>query len=73
VRAGSEERTIVAGIRKFYTAEELVGKQIVLVCNLEPAVIRGVESAGMLLAASDGEKIVLIRPEKEISSGAIVR
>src|SRR6266540_5799222 len=52
---GTEERQLVAGIRAHYTPEELVGKQIVVVANLQPVTLRGVESQGMLLAASDGE------------------
>ena len=52
IRIGEEERQIVAGIKQHYTAEELTGKKIVVVANLAPAVIRGIESKGMLLAAS---------------------
>ncbi len=73
VRIGVEERQIVAGIKKFYTAEELIGKKVVVVANLEPAVIRGVESQGMLLAASADEALTIITPERNISSGAVVR
>ncbi len=70
---GDEERQLVAGIRAHYTPEELVGKQIVVVANLQPAVLRGVESQGMLLAASDGEKVIVLSPEKPIAAGAKVR
>ena len=70
---GSEERQLVAGIRGYYTPEELVGKQIVVVTNLQPATLRGVESQGMLLAASDGEHIIVLSPEKPIAPGAQVR
>lgn len=73
IKLGGEQKQIVAGIRVNYSASELVGKKIVVVNNLEPTTIRGVESHGMLLAASDGEKIVLIVPEREIASGAQVR
>lgn len=69
---GSEERQIVAGIRGHYAPEELVGKQIVIVANLETAKLRGVESQGMLLAASDGDRIVILTPEKEVNPGAKV-
>ncbi len=69
---GSEERQLVAGIRGHYTAEELIGKQIVVVANLQPAKLRGVESQGMLLAARDGEGIVILSPEKSVSAGAKV-
>lgn len=69
---GSEERQIVAGIKGHYAPEELVGRQVVVVANLETAKLRGVESQGMLLAASDGEQIVILTPEKKVSPGAKV-
>ncbi len=65
-------RQLVAGIRGHYAPEELVGRQIVVVANLQPAVIRGVESRGMLLAAKDGGKVVLLRPDAEVTPGAAV-
>ncbi len=70
---GTEERQLVAGIRGHYTPEELVGKQIVVVANLQPAMLRGVESQGMLLAASDGEHVIVLSPEKPIATGARVK
>ncbi len=70
---GTEERQLVAGIRAHYAPEELVGKQIVVVANLQPATLRGVESQGMLLAASDGDKVIVLSPEKPIAPGAKVR
>lgn len=74
LKVGEVKKTIVAGIRNFYKEEELVGKKIVIVNNLEPAVIRGVESQGMLLAASiEGQNLTLVTPEREIASGATVR
>jgi methionine--tRNA ligase beta chain len=72
VDLGSEERQIVAGIRRSYIPEELVGRQVVIVANLEPATLRGIESQGMLLAASDGERIVVLTPQKEVSAGSKV-
>ncbi|MBI3057863.1 MAG: methionine--tRNA ligase subunit beta [Deltaproteobacteria bacterium] len=69
---GSEERQIVAGIRGHYAPEELIGKQVVVVANLETARLRGLESQGMVLAASDGERVVILTPEKEIHPGAKV-
>lgn len=69
---GSEERQIVAGIKGHYAPEELVGRQVVVVANLETAKLRGVESQGMLLAASDGDRIVILTPEKQVSPGAKV-
>lgn len=73
VRIGEEERQIVAGIKQYYTAEELVGKKVVVVANLAPAVIRGVESKGMMLAASTTETLTILIPEKDIPSGAVVK
>jgi methionyl-tRNA synthetase len=72
VDLGSEERQIVAGIRAHYAPEELVGKQVVVVANLETAKLRGVESQGMVLAASDTDRIVVLTPEKEVAPGAKV-
>lgn len=70
VDLGSEERQIVAGIKGHYEPTELVGRQIVVVANLETAKLRGVESQGMLLAASDGNRIVVLTPEKPVTHGA---
>ena len=69
-----EERTIVAGIKLFYTKEELVGKKIVVVTNLEPRKLRGILSHGMLLAASSEDKsvVVLITPDKNVPNGSKV-
>ncbi|MBI4971100.1 MAG: methionine--tRNA ligase subunit beta [Candidatus Omnitrophica bacterium] len=73
LRVGDREKQIVAGIRLHYPPETLVGKKIVIVDNLEPAVIRGESSEGMLLAASEGEALTLVVPEKDIPSGAKVK
>ena len=73
IKVGELRKQIVAGIRKHYTEEELKGKKVIVVNNLEPAVIRGVESHGMLLAASEGEMLTLLVPERPIASGAQVR
>jgi methionyl-tRNA synthetase len=67
---GEEQRQICAGIRNYYTPEELVGKQIVVVANLETAKLRGLESQGMLLAASDQGRVVILTPEKAVLPGA---
>ena len=56
-----------------YTPEDLVGRQIVIVANLAPAKIRGVESQGMLLAASDGDVVSLLLPDQELPPGSGVR
>ena len=73
VKVGDIKKNVVAGIRPYYSVEELKGKKVVLINNLEPAVIRGVESQGMLLAASDESGLTLVTPERAISSGATVR
>jgi methionyl-tRNA synthetase len=74
IELGGEKRQIVAGIAQHYKPEELLGKRIVVVANLEPATIRGVESQGMLLAAEDEEgRLRLLTPDGEIASGARVR
>ena len=78
VKIGDEVRTIVSGIAKFYTPEEMVGKRVVIVTNLEPRKIRGIESKGMILCActgehgSEDEKLCVITPEKLMESGAEV-
>lgn len=69
---GSEQRQVCAGIRNYYTAEELVGKQIVVVANLETAKLRGFDSQGMLLAASDEGRVIILTPEKSVQAGAKV-
>ena len=62
VDVGDQQKQIVAGIRQHYQPEELVGRLIVIVNNLEPAMLRGESSNGMLLAATSGEKVVLLAP-----------
>jgi methionyl-tRNA synthetase len=69
---GSEQRQILAGIRNHYTPEELLGRQIIVVANLETARLRGLESQGMLLAASDEGRVVILTPEKAVQPGARV-
>jgi methionyl-tRNA synthetase len=69
---GDEQRQICAGIRGQYAPEDLVGKQIVVVANLETAKLRGLDSQGMLLAASDDGRVVILTPEKPVAAGARV-
>lgn len=69
---GSEQRQICAGIRNQYALEELIGRQIVVVSNLETAKLRGLESQGMLLAASDEGRVVLVTPDKPVAPGSKV-
>ena len=73
VDLGSEQRQLVAGIALAYEPESLVGKRIVVVTNLEPARIRGVESQGMLLAADLGGKPILATFEEDVPPGTPVR
>jgi len=73
VDLGGETRTLVAGIARDYPPAELIGKRVVVVANLEPAKIMGVESRGMVLAADDGKKISLLVPDKPVESGSKVR
>jgi methionine--tRNA ligase beta chain len=70
---GDQQKQIVAGIRGHYRPEELVGRQIVVVNNLQEVVIRGEESNGMLLAASDGDRVVLLRPDSQCQAGAGIK
>ena len=73
IKIGTEQRQIVAGIAQYYTPEELIGKFIAMVYNLQPVKIRGIESRGMLLAAKKGKKLSLIILDKaEVGSGASI-
>jgi methionyl-tRNA synthetase len=73
IDVGDQQKQIVAGIRGHYQPQDLVGRQIVVVNNLQEAVLRGEESHGMLLAASDAEGIVLLRPDRPCQAGAVVK
>lgn len=70
---GDKTKQIVAGIKSSYTKEALVGRQIVVVDNLEPAVLRGMESQAMLLAAQDDKGICLVVPDREVKIGSIIK
>ncbi len=73
VRIGSQTRQILSGIRQFYSAEEMVGKKVLVVTNLKPAKLAGLMSEGMILAAEDDEgRLSLITTEKEMKTGAEV-
>lgn len=69
----TERRQIVAGIKKYYTPQELIGKNIVVVTNLEPAVIRGIESKAMLLAAADGNALTVLTLDKDMPAGSSIK
>jgi len=73
IDAGEGQRQIVAGIRGHYQPDELVGRQIVVLVNLEEAMLRGEESQGMLLAAGDGDDVVLLQPDRECTPGAAIK
>lgn len=74
IQIGSETRTIVSGIAKYYKPEEIIGKQVVVVTNLKPIKLRGILSEGMILCAYNQEKdkLVLVSPKKKIESGTEV-
>lgn len=73
VDAGAGNKTLVAGIKLAYPQKEaLIGKTVVVIDNLEPAVIRGVESKGMLLAAKEGDKMCLLSVDAALSPGSPV-
>lgn len=72
VDLGGEQRQVVSGIAEFYTPESLVGKKIILVANLKPVKLRGVESNGMILATGENElKVVFV--DDSVPNGSIVR
>ena len=75
VRIGGEERTIVSGIKKWYQPEQLVGKQVVVVANLKPVTLCGVESRGMILCGSDpdDQTLSVVSPATALENGWVVR
>jgi methionyl-tRNA synthetase len=73
VKLGEETRTVVSGIALNYTPEEMVGKKVILVANLKPTKLRGIVSEGMILAASDTEKLEVLTINKDIASGNRVK
>lgn len=70
---GEEKRQIVSGIAEFFTPESLVGKEFPFVVNLEPRVLRGVESSGMIMAVSVEGRAILLTPEEEVPPGSVVK
>ena len=69
----SEQRQIVAGIAEFYQPESLIGKEFPFVINLEPRTLKGVESQGMILAASTEGKPVLMSPTEDVPPGSVIK
>ena len=73
VKIGTQTRQILSGIRKYYTAEEMVGKKVLVITNLKPAKLAGMESQGMILCAEDDNgNVCLVEPEKAMKSGSVV-
>jgi len=73
VSLGVEERQVIAGIGESYSREDLLGKHIIIVVNLEPKMIMGVESQGMVIATTDkNNNSALIIPDKEVAIGALI-
>ena len=73
IDTGDQPTQIVAGIRGHYTPEELIGRQIVVLTNLEEGVLRGEESNGMLLAATNTNEVILLRPDRNCQPGAPIK
>lgn len=73
VKIGDEERTIVSGIAQHYKPENMIGKNVIVIANLKPAKLRGIESRGMVLAASDGEGNLVLADAPGIASGSKVK
>lgn len=67
---GEEKRQVLSGIAKWYKSEDLIGKQVVFVTNLEPRQMMGLESQGMILATSTEDDVVLISPSKKVPNGS---
>ena len=72
VSLGNEERQIVSGIQKYYEPEELIGKKLVVVTNLKPVKLKGIESQGMIIAAGDGDVVKVLFVDDAVEEGALV-
>lgn len=70
---GEKTKQIVAGIKSSYKKEDLIGRQIIVVDNLEPVILRGVESQAMLLATEDEQGISILQPDREVKLGSIIK
>jgi methionine--tRNA ligase beta chain len=71
---GTEKRQVIAGLKQWYKAEDLVGNEYMFICNLEKRKLMGLESQAMIFATDDGKgNIVLIKPEKDVEVGSKVR
>ena len=70
IDTGGEKKKVVAGIKEHYKPDEVMGKSVAVITNLEPATIRGVESHGMILAAKDSKGLSVLTPDKDIETGS---
>lgn len=70
---GDKTKQVVAGIRDSYKKEDLIGRNAIVVDNLEPAMLRGVESQGMILATRDDKGVSIITPDRDVTAGSIVK
>ena len=74
IDTGIDIRTIVSGIAEYFEPQNIIGKQISIIANLEPRKIKGIESKGMILMAEDTDgKLVLVSPEEKISNGSLIK
>jgi methionyl-tRNA synthetase len=73
VDLGFEQRTVVSGVAHCYEPEQLIGKQVCLIANLEPRKIKGIESKGMILFAEHADKLVAISPTEAVQNGSIIK
>ena len=73
VSLGTEERTVLAGIAEHYAPADLVGKKVVVVANLAPAKLMGIESQGMVLAGEGGQGLGVVTPDRDLPPGSKVK
>jgi methionyl-tRNA synthetase len=74
IDTGIDIRTIVSGIAEYFEPQDIIGKQISIVANLEPRMIRGIESKGMILMAEDSDgKLVLVSPSEKVNNGSLIK
>jgi methionyl-tRNA synthetase len=70
---GKEKRTVVSGIAQHYTPQEIIGKQVLLLANLAPRKLKGIESRGMILMAESDGKLIFVSPESNVKNGSVVK
>ncbi|HOI60190.1 MAG TPA: methionine--tRNA ligase subunit beta [Candidatus Pacearchaeota archaeon] len=72
VDLGEEKRIVVSGVAEYYTENNLIGKEVIIISNLEPKIIFGIKSHGMILFAKQGDMPIILKPEEEVTPGAII-